>query len=252
MRGSVPQERRAQCPPSTLPRNCCPTSPHSPVRAHDRAGFRTGTLALLAGRGPAFDVAFFQSGGIRRRAEPISRGLPRSPERLLARRAVTVWSGSPPSAPRRWRGAAWSMPRAWSTPTRSWDGCCGTERPVRHLCLAALEEGRTVLVLGRAGEPFQRRELELVRLCAPGNRPRRPAGERGAGGAGSSAHPARAGDLRLREPGLQQPGDRRGAGHLATSRSATSSAGSSAKVGVSGRSELVGLAAMATRRARTA
>jgi hypothetical protein len=60
------------------------------VRAHDRAEFRSGTLALLQGAVP-FEVAFFQSGTSTACPEPVSWGLPPLAGRLLTRRADTVW-----------------------------------------------------------------------------------------------------------------------------------------------------------------
>ena len=61
------------------------------VRAHDRTEFRSGTLARLQGLIP-FDVAFFQSGASTAGPEPVTWGLPPLAERLLARKADTIWS----------------------------------------------------------------------------------------------------------------------------------------------------------------
>ena len=61
------------------------------VRAHDRAEFRSGTLALLQGVIP-FEVAFVQSGASTAGPEPVSWGLPPLAGGCFARRADTVWS----------------------------------------------------------------------------------------------------------------------------------------------------------------
>src|SRR5215470_9190786 len=136
------------------------------TRAHDRAEFRTGTLALLESA-IRHHVAFFLSSGNGGGTDPVSRGLAPLAERLLARRAVTVWSELSSI-----RAAA-----SGGNGVLDASGLVGddselgrllrTDRPVRHLCGAVVDEGRTVLILGRADEPFQRRELELLRLCLP-------------------------------------------------------------------------------------
>jgi hypothetical protein len=123
-----------------------------------------GTLALLRSVIP-FEVAFFQSGTFSPGPEPVSWGLPPLAERLLARRADTVWSelaGIRAAA----LGLGGVVEASGLVSAESELGrLLRAERPVRHLGLAALEEGRTALVLGRSGEPFTRRELELVRLA---------------------------------------------------------------------------------------
>jgi hypothetical protein len=119
---------------------------------------------LLQGVLP-FEVAFVQSGASTAGPEPISWGLPPLAGRLLTRRADTVWSELAGIRAARWGWAAWSRPPGLVSADSELGRIMRSERPVRHLCLAALEEGRTALVLGRAGEPFTRRELELVRLA---------------------------------------------------------------------------------------
>ncbi|HZX41975.1 MAG TPA: hypothetical protein VFE93_09070, partial [Myxococcaceae bacterium] len=115
------------------------------VRAHDRAEFRSGTLALLRSVIP-FEVAFFQSGTFSPGPEPVSWGLPPLAERLLARRADTVWSelaGIRAAA----LGLGGVVEASGLVSAESELGrLLRAERPVRHLGLAALEEGRTALV----------------------------------------------------------------------------------------------------------
>ena len=218
------------------------------VRAHDRAEFRSGTLALLQGVLP-FEVAFVQSGASTAGPEPISWGLPPLAGRLLARRADTVWSELAGI-----RAAALGMGGVVeATGLVSADSELGrllrSERPIRHLCLAALEEGRTALVLGRVGDPFTRRELELVRLSLPviglGDGGRARAG----GGGGGTPREQEIFDDVSRGYNNREIASALGTSHFTVRNQLCRLF---RKVGVSGRSELVGLAAMATRRARTA
>jgi DNA-binding CsgD family transcriptional regulator len=136
------------------------------TRAHDRTGFRAGTLALLSEAIP-HEVAFFQSASVQGDSQPVSRGLTPIAERLFARRASTVWSelASMRAAAAAANGVldASTLISSDSELARLLHGA----QPVRQLCVALLAEGRTVLVLGRAVDPFQRRELELLRLCLP-------------------------------------------------------------------------------------
>ena len=136
------------------------------VRAHDRAEFRSGTLALLQGVVP-FEVAFVQSGASTAGPEPVSWGLPPLAARLLARRADTVWSELAGIRAAALGGGGVVEASGLVSADSELGRLLRTDRPVRHLCLAALEEGRTAVVLGRASEPFTRRELELLRLCLP-------------------------------------------------------------------------------------
>jgi DNA-binding CsgD family transcriptional regulator len=220
------------------------------TRAHDRVGFRKGTLALLAAA-IRHDVALFQSSDTATGAEPMSRGLAPLAERLLARRAVTVWSELTSI-----RAAASTsggvLDASGLVPSDSELGrLLGTERPLRHLCGAAMEEGRTVLLLGRAEEPFQRRELELVRLCLPviGLGDRRASEVQEALGARLTPREQEIFDFVSR--GYN---NREIAAVLGTSPFTVRNqlCRLFRKVGVSGRSELVGLAALATRRVHTA
>jgi DNA-binding CsgD family transcriptional regulator len=220
------------------------------TRAHDRTEFRSGTLSLIADAIP-FEVAFFQSASPQPGTEPISRGLTPIAERLLARRASTVWSELA------------SMRAAAAASSGVLDGSAlisedselarllRADQPVRQLCVALLGEGRTVLVLGRRQQPFQRRELELLRLCLPVV----GLGEQRA----SEVQEALGAKLTPRE---QEIFDYVSRGY--NNREIAAVLGTSPftvrnqlcrlfrKVGVSGRSELVGLAAHAARRAHTA
>jgi DNA-binding CsgD family transcriptional regulator len=219
------------------------------VRAHDRTEFRSGTLTLLQGLLP-FDVAFFQSGASTAGPEPVTWGMPPLAERLLARKADTIWSelAGIRAAALGTGGVveASGLVSADSELGRLWR----SGQPIRHLCLGALEEGRTALVMGRASEPFIRRELEVLRLCLPVL----GLGDRRA----SEVQEALGARLTPRE---QEIFDFVSRGY--NNREIASVLGTSPftvrnqlcrlfrKVGVSGRSELVGLAATATRRART-
>jgi DNA-binding CsgD family transcriptional regulator len=219
------------------------------VRAHDRTEFRSGTLTLLQGLLP-FDVAFFQSGASTAGPEPVTWGMPPLAERLLARKADTIWSelAGIRAAALGTGGVveASGLVSADSELGRLWR----SGQPIHHLCLGALEEGRTALVMGRATEPFVRRELEVLRLCLPVL----GLGDRRA----SEVQEALGARLTPRE---QEIFDFVSRGY--NNREIASVLGTSPftvrnqlcrlfrKVGVSGRSELVGLAATATRRART-
>jgi DNA-binding CsgD family transcriptional regulator len=219
------------------------------VRAHDRTEFRSGTLTLLQGLLP-FDVAFFQSGASTAGPEPVTWGMPPLAERLLARKADTIWSelAGIRAAALGTGGVveASGLVSADSELGRLWR----SGQPIHHLCLGALEEGRTALVMGRATEPFVRRELEVLRLCLPVL----GLGDRRA----SEVQEALGARLTPRE---QEIFDFVSRGY--NNREIASVLGTSPftvrnqhcrlyrKVGLSCRSELVGLAATATRRART-
>ena len=220
------------------------------VRAHDRAEFRSGTLALLQGLLP-FDVAFFQSGASTAGPEPVTWGMPPLAERLLARRADTIWSELAGI-----RAAALGIGGVVeASGLVSADSELGrllrSERPIHHLCLGALEEGRTALVMGRASEPFTRRELELLRLCLPvlGLGDRRASEVQEALGARLTPREQEIFDFVSRGYNNREIASVLGTSHFTVRNQLCRLF---RKVGVSGRSELVGLAATATRRARTA
>jgi DNA-binding CsgD family transcriptional regulator len=218
------------------------------TRAQDRVGFRSGTLTLLESAIHS-DVAFFLSSDTG--AQPVSRGLPPLAERLLARRAVTVWSELASIR----AGASGGGGVLDASGLVSADSELGrllrTDRPVRHLCGAVVDEARAVLILGRADEPFQRRELELLRLCLPvvGLGDRRASEVQEALGARLTPREQEIFDFVSR--GYN---NREIAAVLGTSPFTVRNqlCRLFRKVGVSGRSELVGLAAMATRRAHSA
>jgi DNA-binding CsgD family transcriptional regulator len=170
---------------------------------------------------------------------------------LLARRADTVWSELAGI-----RAAALGMGGVVeATGLVSADSELGrllrSERPIRHLCLAALEEGRTALVLGRVSDPFTRRELELVRLSLPviGLGDRRASEVQEALGARLTPREQEIFDYVSRGYNNREIASALGTSHFTVRNQLCRLF---RKVGVSGRSELVGLAAMATRRARTA
>jgi DNA-binding CsgD family transcriptional regulator len=219
-------------------------------RAHDRTEFRSGTLGLLQGA-ISFDVAFVQSGASSAGPEPVTWGLPPLAERLLVRRADTVWSelaGIRAAA----AGVGGVVEASGLVSADSELGrLLRTERPVRHLCLAALEEGRTALVLGRATAPFQRRELDLFRLCLPviGLGDRRASEVQDALGARLTPREQEIFDYVSRGYNNREIAAVLGTSHFTVRNQLCRLF---RKVGVSGRSELVGLAALATRRARTA
>jgi DNA-binding CsgD family transcriptional regulator len=220
------------------------------VRAHDRAEFRSGTLTRLQGVIP-FEVAFVQSGASTAGPEPVSWGLPPLAARLLARRADTVWSELAGI-----RAAALGLGGVVeASGLVSADSELGrllrSDRPLRHLCLAALEEGRTALVLGRSGDPFTRRELEMVRLALPviGLGDRRASEVQEALGARLTPREQEIFDYVSRGYNNREIASALGTSHFTVRNQLCRLF---RKVGVSGRSELVGLAAMATRRARTA
>lgn len=220
------------------------------TRAQDRAGFRTGTLALIE-RVIHFDVALFQSSDTATGAEPVSRGLPPLAERLLARRAVTVWSELS-SIRAAASGGCGVLDASGLVGSDSELGrLLRTDRLVRHLCAAGVDEARAVLLLGRVDEPFQRRELELLRLCLPvvGLGDRRASEVQEALGARLTPREQEIFDFVSR--GYN---NREIAAVLGTSPFTVRNqlCRLFRKVGVSGRSELVGLAALATRRAHSA
>jgi len=220
------------------------------TRAHDRLGFRTGTLALLASAIP-HDAAFFQSSDTATGAEPVSRGLAPLAQRLLARRAVTVWSELTSIRAAASAGGG-VLDASGLVGTDSELGrLLRTDRPMRQLCGAVVDEGRTVLLLGRVDDPFQRRELELIRLCLPviGLGDRRASEVQEALGARLTPREQEIFDFVSR--GYN---NREIAAVLGTSPFTVRNqlCRLFRKVGVSGRSELVGLAALATRRAHTA
>jgi len=217
------------------------------TRAHDRTEFRSGTLAFLQGALP-FDVAFFQSGASTSGPEPVTHGLPPLAERLLARRADTVWSELAAI-----RAAALGDGGVVdASGLVSADSELGrllrTERPLRHLCLAALEEGRTAIVLCRGSGPYQRRELELLRLCLPviGLGDRRASEVQEALGARLTPREQEIFDYVSRGYNNREIAAVLGTSHFTVRNQLCRLF---RKVGVSGRSELVGLAALATRRA---
>src|SRR5215468_6486826 len=220
------------------------------VRAHDRAEFRSGTLTRLQGVIP-FEVAFVQSGASTAGPEPVSWGLPPLAARLLARRADTVWSELAGI-----RAAALGLGGVVeASGLVSADSELGrllrSDRPVRHLCLAALEQGRTALVFGRAGEPFTRRELELVRLSLPviGLGDRRASEVQEALGARLTPREQEIFDYVSRGYNNREIAAVLGTSPLTVRNQLCRLF---RKVGVSGRSELVGLAALATRKAGSA
>jgi DNA-binding CsgD family transcriptional regulator len=216
------------------------------TRAHDRAGFRTGTLALLE-RAIRHDVAFFLSSGSGADAEQVSRGLAPLAERLLVRRAATVWSELSSIRAAASGGGGVLDASGLVGDDSELGRLLRTDRPLRHLCGAVVDDGRTVLILGRADEPFQRRELELLRLCLPvvGLGDRRASEVQEALGARLTPREQEIFDFVSR--GYN---NREIAAVLGTSPFTVRNqlCRLFRKVGVSGRSELVGLAAMATRR----
>src|SRR5262249_45687940 len=120
------------------------------VRAHDRAEFRSGTLALLQGAVP-FEVAFVQSGASTAGPEPVIWGLPPLAGRLLNRRADTVWSELAGI-----RAAALGLGGVVeASGLVSADSELGrllrAERPDRHPWLGALEHGCQCVIMGRPG-----------------------------------------------------------------------------------------------------
>ena len=144
------------------------------VRAHDRTEFRSGTLALLHTLIP-FDVAFFQSGASTAGPEPVTWGLPPLTERLLARKADTIWSelaGIRAAA----LGAGGVVEASGLISTDSELGrMWRSERPVNHLCVGALEEGTDGAGDGPCQRALRPQGARAAPALAGGARARRPA-----------------------------------------------------------------------------
>src|SRR5262249_38778840 len=129
------------------------------IRARDRIEFRTGTLRLIREVIP-YEVAFFQSAATLVGADPVGSAPTPIAARLLKRHASNVWSEL--ATLRAGAAGAGGLLDASDlvSPDSELARLLRAEQPVRKLCVASLDEGRTVLVLGRAATPFLRRELE--------------------------------------------------------------------------------------------
>ena len=137
------------------------------TRAHDRAGFRTGTLALIAASHPLRrrPVPEFRHRHRRRASQP--RACHHSPNVCSPAGQSRCGASCRRSAPLRSGGGGVLDASGLVGSDSELGRLLRTDRPVRHLCAAGVDEARAVLLLGRVDEPFQRRELELLRLCLP-------------------------------------------------------------------------------------